>query len=227
MEWESLGPDAYEGQADQNRPVFLSLLGHEWLPAIADVHERLNSDPPARVLDIGCGGGWAAIGMASAYPRITVDGVDLDRPAIELARRNAEEAGLSDRVRFHHADAAVLASADRYDVITMLEMVHDMSFPVRVLSTARELLADGGSVIVMDEKVAVRFDAPGDDLERLFYGFSVLCCLPTAMVEEGAAGTGAVMRPDTLEWYARDSGFDSFEILDIEHDFFRFYRLRP
>ena len=33
------------------------------------------------------------------------------------------------------------------------------------------------------------------------------------------------MRPDTLRGYAREAGFGTMEVLPIEHDFFRFYRL--
>jgi hypothetical protein len=40
------------------------------------------------------------------------------------------------------------------------------------------MLTQGGSVLVMDERVADRFTAPGDDVERLMYGWSVLTCLP-------------------------------------------------
>lgn len=226
VDWSAYGADAYEGQASQNRPVFLRLLGQEWLPQVPEVHERLaDASDPARVLDIGCGGGWACIGMARAYPSISVEGVDLDEPAIELARRSVADLGLDDRISFHAGDAATL-DREPFDLITMLEMVHDMSFPVEVLATARGMLAEGGSVIVMDEKVAHAFEAPGDELERLFYGFSVLMCLPTALVEDGAAGTGTVMRPDTLKSYAEQAGFTRFEILPIEHDFFRFYRLQ-
>jgi hypothetical protein len=36
-----------------------------------------------------------------------------------------------------------------------------------------------------------------------------------------------VMRPETLRAYARQAGFSGVEILPIEHDFWRFYRLLP
>jgi hypothetical protein len=39
--------------------------------------------------------------------------------------------------------------------------------------------------------------------------------------------TGTVMRADTLRRYAAEAAFGSVEILPIENDFFRFYRLRP
>ena len=35
------------------------------------------------------------------------------------------------------------------------------------------------------------------------------------------------MRPATLRGYAQAAGFDNFEILPIEHDTWRFYRLDP
>jgi hypothetical protein len=80
-------------------------------------------------------------------------------------------------------------------------------------------------VVIGDERVADRFGAPGDDLERFYYGFSVLHCLPVGMVGEGAAGTGTVMRPDTVKSYAKKAGFGTFEVLPIENDFYRFSRL--
>jgi hypothetical protein len=33
------------------------------------------------------------------------------------------------------------------------------------------------------------------------------------------------MRPSTLERYAREAGFQKVEVLPLQHDFFRFYRL--
>jgi hypothetical protein len=57
LPYPDYGADAREGQADANRPMFVNLLGSEWLPAVPDVHERLQAAPPARVADIGCGTG--------------------------------------------------------------------------------------------------------------------------------------------------------------------------
>jgi hypothetical protein len=46
------------------------------------------------------------------------------------------------------------------------------------------------------------------------------------MVGENAAGTGTVMRAETVRRYATEAGFESCEVLPIEHDFWRFYLLR-
>ena len=91
--WEHYGTDMREGQATFNRPAFTHLLGQEWLPAIGELHDRLQADPPARVVDIGCGEGWSTIAMAQAYPKASFVGIDLDRPSVEAARRHAREAG--------------------------------------------------------------------------------------------------------------------------------------
>jgi hypothetical protein len=102
-----------------------------------------------------------------------------------------------------------------------------MAYPVEVLQTCRRLLTEGGSVVIGDERVADTFSAPGDEIERFYYGFSILHCLPVGMVGEGAAGTGTVMRADTVRRYADEAGFRGFEVLPIENDFYRFYRLEP
>jgi hypothetical protein len=41
----------------------------------------------------------------------------------------------------------------------------------------------------------------------------------------GAAGTGAVMRPDILQRYAREAGFSAVETLPVAHEGWAFYRL--
>ena len=196
--WTSYGELGREAQASGNRPLFTNLLGSEWLPAIADVHERLLAEPPARVADIACGAGWSSISIARAYPGVLVDGYDLDEASIELARANAAETGLEGRVSFHVRDAGESELAGSYQLVTVFEAVHDMSRPVDVLRSMRGLAAEDGAVLVVDERVAESFVAPGDELERLMYCYSVLCCLPVGRSETPSAATGAVMRPETL-----------------------------
>ena len=224
--WEHYGADMREGQAGMNRPAFTHQLGAQWIPGIPDLHARLQADPPARVLDVACGEGWSSIALAVAYPNARVVGVDLDGPSIEAARGHAAAAGLGeDRLEFRHADAASLDGP--FDVALVVEAVHDMSDPVAVLAAIRGSLAEDGSLVVADERVAEEFTAPGDDLERFMYGWSITTCLPDGRSRQPSAATGTVMRPATLRRYAADAGYASVEILPVESDFFRFYRLRP
>ena len=221
------GADLREGQAAMNRAMFLKLMGSEWLPSIPDLHTRLRADPPARVADIGCGLGWSSIGIARAYPKVNVDGYDLDHPSVEAARHNAKDSGVADRVRFHVQDASDPALKGHYDLVTAFECVHDLADPIGALRTMLNLAGETGSVLVMDERVADVFAPHGSEVEQLLYGFSVLHCLPAGMAEQPTVGTGTIMRADTLKRYAADAGFCDVEILPIENFFFRFYRLKP
>jgi 2-polyprenyl-3-methyl-5-hydroxy-6-metoxy-1,4-benzoquinol methylase len=220
-------PWAPEGRAEYNRPAFLNLLGTRWLPAIADVDQRLRREPPARVADLACGAGWSSIAIAQAYPMVRVDGFDLDPDVIAAAHRNAEQAGVSARVTFAVTDASGPGISGRFDLVTIFEALHDMSRPTDALRTARRLLTPSGSVVIADELTADVFTAPASDLERYLYGWSVVSCLPSAMGDPGTAATGAVMRPATLGRYAREAGFSGVEVLPLHAETWRFYRLIP
>jgi SAM-dependent methyltransferase len=224
--YEDYGADIHEGVAALNRPQFVNLLA-DWLAAIPEVDARLRAQPPARVADLACGSGWSSIAIARAYPEVLVDAIDLDIASIEAARANVASAALGDHVRPVVHDASEPGTDSRYDLITIFEALHDMNHPVEALRASRDMLADGGSVVIADERVAERFSAPGDKLERFNYGWSVLHCLTVAMLDDDSAGTGAVIRTDTVRAYAAEAGFGRLDVLPIEHDFWRFYRLVP
>jgi 2-polyprenyl-3-methyl-5-hydroxy-6-metoxy-1,4-benzoquinol methylase len=224
--YEAYGTDSVEGQGAGNRPAFLTTLPNDWLPNIPELHDRLRADPPARVVDVGCGTGWSSIAFAKAYPKVTVDGLDPDETSIELARKNAAAEGVVDRVRFHQKDAALVARAP-FDIAAAFECIHDMARPVEVLAAVRASLAEGGAMLVVDERTRDRFTGGPDLLEQYFYGWSIFDCLPAGMYERPSAETGTVMRASTLERYAREAGFSGFDVLPIDHDIFRLYLLRP
>ncbi|NMO93891.1 GNAT family N-acetyltransferase [Actinomycetospora sp. TBRC 11914] len=225
VSWERLGDDAREGQSAQNRPLLRDALPRDHLPRLGEVDVALRAG--GRVADVGCGEGWSGIGIARAYPRARVDGFDVDAASVEAARRHAAAEGVADRVRVHHSDVSA-AEAGVHDLVCAFECVHDMPDPVGALAGMRRAVAPAGTVLVMDEKVADAFAPDGDDVEQLFYGFSLMCCLPDGLSTPGSVGTGTVMRRGTLESYARAAGFSGVEVLDdLEHDIFRFYRLVP
>jgi cyclopropane fatty-acyl-phospholipid synthase-like methyltransferase len=223
--WSAYGRDMIEAQGDFNRPWLVGSLGTEHLPSIQDIHARLSSEAGAKVADVACGVGWAGISLARAYPNVTVDGFDLDEASIEIASQNAQGAEVADRVRFEARDGGAPGLEGSYDLAMVVEAIHDLSQPVAVLRAIREMLKPGGTLIVADERTEDSFTAPASETERLFYAYSVLCCLPSAMEDQTSAGTGTVMRRSTFERYAKEAGFDEVSVLPIEHDFLRFYRL--
>ena len=65
--------------------------------------------PPdqGRVLDLGCGFGPIAVGIAAASPGVWVDAVDVNERALALTRMNAERARVADRVQTFSPEDAV------------------------------------------------------------------------------------------------------------------------
>lgn len=194
------------GQAGINRPAFLSDLVARWIPALPDLHSALMSTR-MRVADVGRGAGWSTLAMAKAFPQ-------------------ADAAAHGVAVRFEIRDAAAVAEDGPFDLVLVLEALHDMARPDEALRAIREALAPGGSVLVADEKVGDHFHAPADDLERLMYGWSIVHCLPVAMAEQPTAAIGTVIRAATVQALATGAGFPRVEVVPVDGGFFRLYRLR-
>jgi 2-polyprenyl-3-methyl-5-hydroxy-6-metoxy-1,4-benzoquinol methylase len=217
------GADFRHGQGGINRPAFGTALVDDWIPAVEGAAARLAAG--GRIVDLGCGQGWSAIAVAGRWPAAEVWGLDNDPASIEDARREAQAAGA--KVRFECADASALASHGPFDVALLLEVLHDLARPVETLVSARRALAGDGVLLVADELVEPSFTAPGSELERMMYGWSITHCLPTQMAEQPSAALGTVLREDTVRALARDAGFASVRVLDVDGGFFRLYELRP
>jgi SAM-dependent methyltransferase len=225
VSWEQFGDEMREAQADMNRPLFEQRLAPA-LAAVPDVHEAL-SRPGARIVDVGCGAGWSTIALAAAYPQGSIEGIDIDEPSVEMALANAQEAGVADRVSFRVSDGGIGGPEGGYDAAFAFECVHDMAAPVQVLEAVRSSVRPDGLVIVVDEAVADEFAAPGDEVEQLMYGFSLLICLPDGRSGGPSEATGTVMRQGTLAGYARRAGFAGAEVMPTgEFGLLRFYRLQ-
>lgn len=72
--------------------------------ALEELERRFPGEQARRVLDVGTGSGAIAITVALEAPSTRVVAVDLSPGALEVARRNADALGASDRVRFIESD---------------------------------------------------------------------------------------------------------------------------
>jgi SAM-dependent methyltransferase len=223
--YEAYGRAFRHGQGHINRPAFTHDLPAHWLSAMPDVVAALEAAARPRIADLGCGQGWSTLAVARAFPDAWVDGIDADPGSIGDAQGHAREAGLDTRIRFLEGDAESVATHGPYDLVLILEALHDLARPVQALGAARRALSPGGVLLVVDERVAERFTAPGDEVERLMYGWSVAHCLPTQMAEQPSAALGTALRPGTVRELGAQAGFARVDELPVEHDFFRLYRL--
>src|SRR5579859_2707832 len=101
--WHEHDANLFFGTERFFRPNYAANLVSSWIPALEGVEQKLKAG--ARVADVGCGHGASTILMAQAFPHSAFHGYDYHGPSIEQARKRAEKAGLSDRVKFEVATA--------------------------------------------------------------------------------------------------------------------------
>ncbi|MDF2742712.1 MAG: hypothetical protein K0S88_4088, partial [Actinomycetia bacterium] len=127
--------------------IFLDLV----LPNLPGLRTRLEGG--GRVLDVGCGGGWAVVQLAERFPRTTCVGIDVEPYSVELARRLIAERGLSDRCQARLQSVDRLGEDGSYDVATSFLVVHEIApalKPTAFAAVARAL-KPGGHFLIFDE----------------------------------------------------------------------------
>ncbi|MGE4532163.1 bifunctional 2-polyprenyl-6-hydroxyphenol methylase/3-demethylubiquinol 3-O-methyltransferase UbiG [Halomonas sp.] len=97
-----------------------------------------------RVLDVGCGGGILAEGMAHRGAEVT--GIDLGEAPLGVARLHAEESGLAIDYRRVSVEALAEQAPGSFDVVTCLEMLEHVPDPASVVRACARLVKPGGQV---------------------------------------------------------------------------------
>jgi 2-polyprenyl-3-methyl-5-hydroxy-6-metoxy-1,4-benzoquinol methylase len=221
--YASYGMDMISAQGMSTRPMFTNDYVNSWIPAMPDIEKKLRNG--GKVAEVGCGVGWSSIALAKGLSNTIIDAIDPDELSIVEATRNAEKEGVADRITFHISTIEETELEGPYDLITAFECLHDMPYPVEALSRMRELLTPDGAVLIADEAVGDTLEENTNFMGHFFYNFSVLHCLPQALVFPDSAGTGTVIKPSILRRYAEDAGFGNVDVLPIENPQFRFYRI--
>jgi SAM-dependent methyltransferase len=203
--WGDHDPGLFSGVARAFRPAFETYLATAWIPALSgDIDARLRAG--GRVADVACGFGTSSIVIARSYPRSTVAGFDQHDLSIAAARRAATEAAVADRVTFEVADAAALPGS-HYELVCILNALHEMGDPVGVCRRIRETLADGGRLMLVEPVAGDTLADNRTPVGRSFLAASTMICLPSARSQGGERHLGAQAPDADFAEVARDAGF--------------------
>jgi len=97
-----------------------------------------------KILDIGCGGGLLAEGLAKAGA--TVTGIDMAEQSLQVARLHALESQLSIDYQCIPAEQFAQEHAAQFDVVTCLEMLEHVPDPSAIVQAAADAVKPGGYV---------------------------------------------------------------------------------
>jgi len=206
MDWGEHTPDLFEGTERCFRPNYIGHLVNHWIPALTGVEAKLQEG--ARVADVGCGHGISTILMAKAYPRSQFVGFDYHRPSIEVARQRAEQAVLSDRLRFEVASATDYPGTG-YALVANFDCLHDMGDPLGAARHVRETLDADGTWMIVEPFANDRVEDNLNPVGRIFYGASTAVCVPASLAHHGPA-LGAQAGEARLEAIVTKAGFSRF-----------------
>ncbi|MGV6988741.1 bifunctional 2-polyprenyl-6-hydroxyphenol methylase/3-demethylubiquinol 3-O-methyltransferase UbiG [Testudinibacter sp. P80/BLE/0925] len=99
-----------------------------------------------RVLDVGCGGGILSESMARQGAQVT--GIDMSPQPLQIAREHAAQSGLQLDYRQTTIEDFLAeiqqTQAEKFDVITCMEMLEHVPDPSAVVASCQALLKDDG-----------------------------------------------------------------------------------
>ena len=197
------------------------------LPKLEGVVAKLQTG--AKVADVGCGSGVALIEMAKAYPRSVFHGYDIAKIPLARALENASQAGVKN-VRFHNAAADPLPEDATHDFITTFDCLHDMTRPDLVMQAIRKAIKADGTWLIADihGKPTLEGNLKENPLASLMYGFSVLCCMSSALSEPGGLGLGTLGFPEIVARnMTAEAGFTRFTTRDFDNPINAYYEVHP
>lgn len=108
------------------------------------IQEYVNGVNGLSILDVGCGGGLVAEGLAKAGA--TVTGIDMAPASLEVARLHGLETGIKVNYQCIAAESLADAQPESFDVITCLEMLEHVPDPEAIVRACAKLVKPGGTV---------------------------------------------------------------------------------
>ena len=226
-DYDSHGPEGAVGIERSFEPWNQNFLIPMVIPALEGIQQKLTVG--ARVADIGCGSGGAALLMGSTFPKSIIEGFDISKFALERAEERKVDAKISNVSFFDPRDKPI-AEDNSYDLICTFDCIHDMTHPTEMMKTIRKALKDDGTWLLVDIKAhdSLDLNVSKNPMASLLYGISVLSCMSSAMSEDGGEGLGTLgLSAVRAEAMARDAGFTQFKKLDVDHSVNAFYEVRP
>ncbi len=212
VDWVDHDHNLYEGTARFFKPNYVANIVSSWIPSLdgGKVEEKLKHGG-AIVADVGCGHGISTILMAKAYPHNKFIGFDYHGPSIEIARKRANEEGLTeDTITFELASSTDFPSKEKgYDLVTFFDCLHDMGDPSGAASHVLKTLKPEGTWMIVEPFANDKVEENLNPVGRVFYAASSMACVPASLAYDGPA-LGAQAGEQKISEIVKAVGFRHF-----------------
>ncbi|MBI4306024.1 MAG: class I SAM-dependent methyltransferase, partial [Chloroflexi bacterium] len=169
-----------------------------------------------------CGAGHAINLMAREFPKSRFVGYDFSEKGIKAARAESSRLKLRN-AEFVVQDVSKLNIADRYDLITVFDAIHDQAHPRKVLASIHRALKPGGVFLMVDvagsSNVEENLDHP---LAPFLYTASVMHCMTVSLALNGE-GLGTMWGEQKARELLNEAGFKQISVKRLEGDIINNY----
>jgi len=179
---------------------------HDLNPARIDYIEARAGLAGRKVLDVGCGGGLLAEGMARRGAQVT--GIDLAPASLQVARLHSLDAGIVVDYRQVAAETLAVTDAGGFDLVTCLEMLEHVPDPVAIVRALASLARPGGDVIC-------------STINRNAKSFALAIVGAEYLLRLLPMGThqyARLIRPSEISRWAREAGLELADLAGLEYN---------
>ncbi|MCI4589190.1 class I SAM-dependent methyltransferase [Sphingobium sp. BYY-5] len=153
--------------------------------------------PPARILDLGCGGGWTSVFYARHGYEVV--GQDIAPDMVALAQDNARLNDMEHRTHFLCSDYEHLDLDGQFDAAIFFDSLHHAEDEALAIRSAWRALKPGG-LLITHEPGEGHSTAPGSIEAMEKYGVNERDMPPHLIIARG-----------------KEAGFTGFRVLPISH----------
>lgn len=150
--------------------------------------------------------------MADCCPQFDIYGTDIDADAIQYCKASS----IHPNIHFAVFDDDIKSRwSEKFDIVILMEVLHDLPNPVEVLSQVDSILKPSGYIVAFDPNVSSNMSENiGQKAPQNHLPYSVFFCLPNSLSKKPAVGHGASWGIEDRKQFLTDNGYSFVHIED-------------
>ena len=191
---------------------FPSLIEDSLIPACPEIWEAARGADGISVCEVGCSEGVLTSLLAKKFPSSHFWASDICPDAIANANKTKAQEDVTN-VTYEVQDATALPTAwsERFDLVVVVDVIHDLGRPDLGVQEIHRILKPGGRAIITDIACHSKMEDNGPEGSSV-YTISLFHCMPVSLNEPGGWGLGAAWGVERAEKLFLDSGFSSVDV---------------